>query len=86
MLRNTKERIDLDDLEMNVEKLARIDMNGRQIRNTVTTARHLAKFRKERLVYGHVQDAVETVTDFDKYLDTIRGVPEERWAREDKLR
>ncbi|KAF4540191.1 AAA family ATPase [Lasiodiplodia theobromae] len=86
MLRNTKERVDLDDLEMNVEKLARIDMNGRQIRNAVTTARHLAKFRKERLVYGHIQDAVETVTDFDKYLDTVRGVLEERWAREDRLR
>lgn len=86
MLRRTKERVDFDDLEMNIEKLAAVEINGRQIRNAVTTARHLAKFRKERLVYKHMQQAIATVTKFDEYLLEVKGVSDDRWARADKIR
>jgi SpoVK/Ycf46/Vps4 family AAA+-type ATPase len=83
--KTTKDRVDIDDLELNVNKLARIDMNGRQIRNVITMARYLAKFRKQMLVYKHVQDAVASVVDFDEYLLKLRG-PDDRWAREERLR
>lgn len=86
MLRRTKERVDMDDLEMNIDALAAVDINGRQIRNIVTMARHLAKFRKERLVYRHVQLAIQTVTKFEEYLTEVKGVSDDNWAREDKLR
>jgi hypothetical protein len=85
MLRRTKERIDIDDLELNIHKLAQVNMNGRQIRNVITLARYLAKFRKQMLVYKHVQDAVASVIKFDDYILKLRG-PDDRWAREERLR
>jgi AAA+ superfamily predicted ATPase len=85
MLKYTKKRVDIQDLEMNVNKLAQVDMNGRQIRNVITLARYLAKFRKQMLTYKHVQDAVASVAKFDDYLFNLRG-SDESWARESKLR
>lgn len=85
MLSRTKELVDIEDLELNIHKLAQIDINGRQIRNIFTLARYLAKFRKQVLVYNHVRDAVASVTRFDKYLETVRG-SDDSWARESRLR
>ncbi|KAF2965660.1 hypothetical protein GQX73_g7926 [Xylaria multiplex] len=56
LLDRKKERFDIQDLELNVHKLAKHEINGRQIRNTVMMARHLAKFRKQALVYKHLQE------------------------------
>ena len=86
MLPKTKERIDMDDLEMNLHQLARVEINGRQIRNIITMARHLAKFRKEMLRYRHMQDAVRSVQKFNEYLSQVKGVSDDDWARADKLR
>ncbi|KAK4208741.1 hypothetical protein QBC37DRAFT_66072 [Rhypophila decipiens] len=85
MLSHTKELVDIEDLERNVYKLAQININGRQIRNILTLARYLAKFRKQVLVYNHVRDAVASVIRFDKYLETVRG-SDDSWARESRLR
>lgn len=79
------ERVDYDDLRLNVPHLARHDMNGRQIRNTITMARYLARYRKQMLVYKHVQDAVAAVMKFDEYLTEVRG-SDDRWARDERLR
>ncbi|KAM7213550.1 P-loop containing nucleoside triphosphate hydrolase protein [Rhypophila decipiens] len=85
MLSRTKELVDTEDLEQNVYKLAQIDINGRQIRNILTLARYLAKFRKQVLVYNHVRDAVASVMRFNKYLETVRS-SDDSWARESRLR
>ena len=86
MLSRTKERIDIEDLDRNLHKLAIIEINGRQIRNVITMARHLAKYRKEILRFKHMHDAVQSVLRFNEYLDQVKGVPDDLWAREDKLR
>lgn len=85
MLRDTKDLVDVQDLECNLPKLAQIEMNGRQIRNTLTIARYLAKFRKQVLVYKHIQDAIASVVKFDQYLTTLRG-SDDHWARDLRLR
>lgn len=85
MLAKTKERVDIDDLELNVHKLAQVELNGRQIRNVITLARYLAKFRKQMLVYKHVQDAFASVVKFDEYLNKLRG-SDDQWATESRLR
>ena len=84
-LAKTRERIDISDLELNVNKLARVELNGRQIRNVITLARYLARFRKQMLVYKHVQDAFASVVKFDEYLLQLRG-SDDRWATEQRLR
>ena len=85
LLCRTKELVDADDLELNVHKLARIETNGRQIRNVLNLARYLAMFRKQVLVYKHLQDAVASVVKFDEYLETLRG-SDDHWARDAKYR
>ena len=79
------ERVDISDLFMNIDKLAREDLNGRQIRNVITLARSLAKFRGEMLVYKHVQDALASVVKFDRYLLGLRGADDE-WAARQMVR
>ncbi|KAF4459551.1 P-loop containing nucleoside triphosphate hydrolase [Fusarium albosuccineum] len=86
MLPRTGERIDMQDLQMNLGKLAQFEINGRQIRNIITMARHLAKFRREMLRYRHMQDAVRSVQKFNEYLNQVKGVSDDDWARADKLR
>ncbi|KAJ4310210.1 hypothetical protein N0V84_011079 [Fusarium piperis] len=86
MLRRTEDRIDMQDLQNNLYKLAQVEINGREIRNIITMARHLAKFRGEMLRYKHMQDAVRSAQKFSEYLDQVKGVSDDDWARADKLR
>ncbi|EEU39480.1 uncharacterized protein NECHADRAFT_94444 [Fusarium vanettenii 77-13-4] len=86
MLPRTKDRVDMEDLQMNLPKLARDEINGREIRNIITMARHLAKFRKETLRYQHMRDALRSSQKFSEYLTQVKGVSDDDWARADKLR
>ena len=47
-------------------------MNGRQIRNTITTARQLAKHGRERVKYEHLVHVMEVSNKFDKYLLEVK--------------
>jgi DNA polymerase III delta prime subunit len=67
------EKIDFDDLEDHLEHLSKIKMNGRQIRNSITTARQYAKWKGETLNYVMLKDIVETSGRFDVYLEKLNG-------------
>lgn len=43
-----EEGIDFDDLEDNIEQLAKREMNGREIRNAITTARQYARWERQQ--------------------------------------
>ncbi|KAH7144376.1 hypothetical protein B0J13DRAFT_43347 [Dactylonectria estremocensis] len=81
MLPRSGERVDMADLRLNLPKLARVDINGRQIRNVVTMARHLAKYRKEMLRAEHMQDAMRSVERFNEYLSDVKGIQDDERAR-----
>lgn len=81
MLPRSGERVDMDDLRMNLPKLALIEVNGRQIRNVVTMARHLAKYRGEMLRAKHMQDALRSVEKFNEYLSDVKGIQDDERAR-----
>lgn len=85
VLKRSKERVDFADLELNVPHLAQRALNGRQIRNAIQMARYLARYRKQMMVYKHVQDAVAAVMKFDGYLEEFMG-PDDVWARQERLR
>ncbi|KAF6811844.1 hypothetical protein CMUS01_13183 [Colletotrichum musicola] len=74
------------ELERRLDELASQEMNGRQIRNALLTARQLAKHRKERLDWEHLSQVMKTSAAFNKYLKTVRGHSDEQWAREENLR
>ena len=48
-------------------------MNGRQIRNAITTARQYAEWKGSTLTYKHLSDVIEVLGRFDKYIDRLNG-------------
>lgn len=87
MLEDLDEEVDIAELERHLDDLAEDRMNGRQIRNCVTTARGLAAFRKQKLGWNHFEQAIRTASEFQRYLDDVHnGLTEDEMAREDGLR
>lgn len=62
-------------------------MNGRQIRNAITTARQYAQWKKTVLTYDHLKDIIEISGRFDKYLDRLNdGYSQDQLAQNEGLR
>ncbi|KAK1545978.1 hypothetical protein CPAR01_03480 [Colletotrichum paranaense] len=83
---SAEEDANMPELERRLDQLASEEMNGRQIRNALLTARQLAKHRKERLDWEHLSQVIKTSAAFNKYLKTVRGHTDEQWARGESLR
>ena len=86
MLREDEEYVIYDELHDHMDELAGIDMNGRQIRNSLTTARQLAIYKKEPLAWDHLELSIKVSADFNQYLKRVHGHTDEQWAREEKIR
>lgn len=78
MIEEADEDANIPEFERRLEELAAEEMNGRQIRNALLTARQLAKHRKETLDWEHLNQAMKTISDFNKYLKTVRGYSDEQ--------
>ena len=79
--------IDIADLRDHLETLKEEKMNGRQIRNAITTARQYAKWKNATLTYEHLQDIIDVAGRFDKYLDELNGgLTQDELAKEDGIR
>lgn len=62
-------------------------MNGRQIRNAVTTARQLAVHKKQKMDFTHLNHVIKVAQKFDRYLLQLHeGVSDEKIMREDGVR
>jgi hypothetical protein len=62
-------------------------MNGRQIRNALTTARQLALFEKETMDFRHLKHAIKVSAKFDQYLKNVKhGATDDDIAREEGVR
>jgi len=86
MLEEAGEDVNISDLESHLEEIASEEMNGRQIRNAMTTARQLALHRKERLHWEHLDQVLKTAREFNRYLKNVQGHTDKQWAREQRLR
>ncbi|KAI1068510.1 hypothetical protein LB507_004369, partial [Fusarium sp. FIESC RH6] len=79
--------IDFDDIERHLADLAEEQMNGRQIRNAITTARQLAKFKNESMTYRHLEHVIKISRKFDKYIERVRdSYTDDQVAREEGIR
>lgn len=79
--------IDFDNIERHLADLAEEQMNGRQIRNAITTARQLAKFKKEGMTYKHLEHVIKISRKFDKYIEKVKdSYTDDQVAREQMLR
>jgi hypothetical protein len=64
--------IDAQELEGKINQLADVELNGREIRNVISTARQLAMFRKKKMGYEHLRVALAEVVKFEEYLLELR--------------
>ncbi|RYP70581.1 hypothetical protein DL771_005400 [Monosporascus sp. 5C6A] len=73
--------IDFDDILLHTDELAGYPMNGRQIRNSITTGRQLAKFMKKKMTFTHLKRAITVAEKFDSYLASVREADVEECGR-----
>jgi SpoVK/Ycf46/Vps4 family AAA+-type ATPase len=76
------EDVDFEELNEKLYVLAKHKLNGRQIRNTISTARQLAQYRKEKLRFMHMNQALQVVDEFEKYVTDVHGHSDEEYARD----
>ncbi|KAK6822944.1 hypothetical protein PG987_014489 [Apiospora arundinis] len=86
MLDESGEEANIPELEGRLNELAEEEMNGRQIRNALLTARQLAQYKRERLEWVHLNQVMKTSAAFNKYLRTVKGHTDDSWAREEGIR
>jgi SpoVK/Ycf46/Vps4 family AAA+-type ATPase len=86
MLEEDEEDVNFDEIRFHIDDLAGKELNGRQIRNVLTTARQLAIFRNERLDWDHLTQALSVSTDFSAYLKRMQGHTDDQRARDNHLR
>ena len=65
--------IDFDDINKHIDDLARNELNGRQIRNAITTARQFARHLKKDLDYADLQQVIKIALKFDKHTVDMQG-------------
>jgi SpoVK/Ycf46/Vps4 family AAA+-type ATPase len=75
------ERSKYDQMKDELNSLARHKLNGRQIRNTINTARQVARFRGTVLAYEHLELALDVVEEFESYVHRMRGHTDEEYAK-----
>jgi hypothetical protein len=82
-----KDSVNTDSLTEHLDELAAHDMNGRQIRNSLTTARQLALYKGKRMDYGLLKHAIGVASKFDHYLKGVKGnFSDDELAREGGVR
>ena len=64
--------VDFDDLYKHVNDLAKHELNGRQIRNAITTARQLAMYEEKDLDFNDLQQVIKVALKFDKYTTEMQ--------------
>ncbi|KAM0546980.1 hypothetical protein ACHAPJ_010642 [Fusarium lateritium] len=64
--------VDIKSIRQQLDKLAELCLNGREIRNTISTARQLATFRGARLGYEHLAACIAEAHKFEEYIKTLK--------------
>ncbi|KAL7921508.1 P-loop containing nucleoside triphosphate hydrolase protein [Trichoderma austrokoningii] len=82
-----EDNIDYDDVESYIGELSEREMNGRQIRNVITTARQWAQFQRKTMTATHLKYAIKVTGKFDAYIKDVKeGYSDEQIARGDGVR
>ncbi|CAO2649162.1 Nn.00g101110.m01.CDS01 [Neocucurbitaria sp. VM-36] len=86
MLEEDKENVNFDEVRSHLDDLGRKELNGRQIRTTLTNARRLAMFKTERLEWRHLVQALSVSSNFTTYSKRMQGHTDDQRARDLRLR
>ncbi|KAK2594863.1 hypothetical protein QQS21_007413 [Conoideocrella luteorostrata] len=64
--------IRIDEIFAELDTLAEVNLNGREIRNAMSTARQLALFKKQPMGMTHLKDVIAEAQKFDDYLKELK--------------
>jgi hypothetical protein len=82
-----KDNVNTRNLREYLDELAGHDMNGRQIRNALTTARQLALYKGKQMDYSLLKHAITVSSKFDQYLRNVKhNFSDDELAREGGVR
>lgn len=62
---------DFKDIRSHLSELAKPKLNGRDIRNAISTARQLATYKSEPLAYKHLERVIKEASKFDEYVTNL---------------
>jgi len=80
-------QIDIIDMRLHLTDLSRYPLNGREIRNAITTARQLAMFRKTPVDFKCLRHCIGISGRFETYLKNLHeGLDGDELAREEGFR
>ncbi|KAF2997548.1 hypothetical protein E8E13_000147 [Curvularia kusanoi] len=85
-LEGTEEGENIAEIEERLDELANHKLNGREIRNALSTARQLAHHKGENMGWEHLELAIKTANKFGKYLTDVHGHSANSWAKEKRER
>ncbi|KAL2170510.1 hypothetical protein VTG60DRAFT_4796 [Thermothelomyces hinnuleus] len=80
------EVVNVKELRGKINVLAREKINGRQIRNAITTARQLAMHRHQPMGYAHLSQAILVAREFEDYVTKTQGHDAGDYVRAEGLR
>ncbi|KAL3419660.1 AAA family ATPase [Phlyctema vagabunda] len=79
--------VDTVNLAEHVDELAKLEMNGREIRNALTTARQLAAYKKAKMNFEHLKHVIKVAGKFERYLQEVMdGITDDELARDKGVR
>ncbi|KAI1302934.1 hypothetical protein F5Y03DRAFT_407401 [Xylaria venustula] len=62
---------DFKDIKEHIDELAERNLNGREIRNAISTARQLAMYKRESMNYKHLQRVINETSKFEQYITEL---------------
>lgn len=75
-----------EELRRKVDAFARHKLNGRQIRNSVRTAKQLARFKREVMSSTHIERTIGVIKEFEKYIVETHGHTDADWVESSGIR
>ena len=69
-----------------IDELADYKINGRQIRNVLTTTRQLVLSKRQTLDWSYVEQALKPAGDSQRYLEKVQKHTDEQWVMDNGIR
>ncbi|GAP89771.1 putative TOB3 [Rosellinia necatrix] len=63
--------IDFNDIKAHIAELSERKLNGREIRNAISTARQLAMYKREPMNYKHLERVIGETSKFEAYITEL---------------
>ncbi|KAI1132884.1 ATPase [Nemania abortiva] len=74
---------DFKDIRAHIAELSERNLNGREIRNAISTARQLAIYKREPLAYKHLERVIKEISKFEDYITELnRGFSSDEIQKE----